>query len=127
MPLRFFQKGLSLLLKKQTNILSAALVLMATVILSQVLGLFRQRLLAGIFGASDTLGVYLVSSKLPDFLFQLIIAGALSSAFIPVFADLLHKGRENDANKMASTLMLMGFAFFGVVSVILFIFAPIFL
>lgn len=127
MPLRFFQKGLSLLLKKQTNILSAALVLMATVVLSQVLGLFRQRLLAGIFGASDTLGVYLVSSKLPDFLFQLIIAGALSSAFIPVFADLLHKGRESEANKMASTLMLMGFAFFGVVSVILFIFAPIFL
>lgn len=127
MPLRFFQKGLSLLLKKQTNILSAALVLMATVIFSQVLGLFRQRLLAGIFGASDTLGVYLVSSKLPDFLFQLIIAGALSSAFIPVFAEFLHRGRESEANKMASTLMLMGFVFFGIVSLVLFIFAPIFL
>lgn len=127
MPLRFFQKGLTLLLKQQTNILSAALVLMATVILSQVLGLFRQRLLAGIFGASDTLGVYLVSSKLPDFLFQLIIAGALSSAFIPVFADLLHKGRAGDANRMASTLMLFGFVFFGIVSIILFIFAPFFL
>lgn len=127
MPLRFFQKGLTLLLKKQTNILSAALVLMATVVLSQLLGLFRQRLLAGIFGASDTLGVYLVSSKLPDFLFQLIIAGALSSAFIPVFANLLHKGREEEANKMASTLMLLGFVFFGGVSIVLFIFAPIFL
>lgn len=127
MPLQFFQKGLTLLLKKQTNILSAAMVLMATVVLSQVLGLFRQRLLAGIFGASDTLGVYLISSKLPDFLFQLIIAGALSSAFIPVFASMLHKGREEEANKMASTLMLFGFVFFGIVSIILFIFAPIFL
>lgn len=127
MPLRFFQKGLTLLLRQQTNILSAALVLMTTVILSQILGLFRQRLLAGIFGASDTLGVYLVSSKLPDFLFQLIIAGALSSAFIPVFSDLLHKGRGEDANKMASTLMLFGFVFFGIVSIILFIFAPFFL
>ena len=112
MQYTFLQKGLNLLLKRQTNILSAALVLMATVILSQVLGLFRQRLLAGIFGASDTLGVYLVSSKLPDFLFQLIIAGALSSAFIPVFSDLLHKGRGEDANKMASTLMLFGSVFF---------------
>jgi putative peptidoglycan lipid II flippase len=119
MPLRFFQKGLSILLKKQTNILSAALVLMITVIFSQVLGLVRMRLLAGIFGATDTLGVYFVSSKLPDFLFQLIIAGALSSAFIPVFAELLHKGKEDDANKMASTLMLIGFIFFGIVSLIL--------
>lgn len=127
MPLRFFQKGLSILLKKQTNILSAALVLMITVIFSQVLGLVRMRLLAGIFGATDTLGVYFVSSKLPDFLFQLIIAGALSSAFIPVFAELLHKGKEDDANKMASTLMLIGFIFFGIVSLILFIFAPFFL
>ncbi len=127
MPLRFFQKGLTILLKKQTNILSAALVLMATVVLSQVLGLFRLRLLAGIFEASDILGVYLVSSKLPDFLFQLMIAGALSSAFIPVFAELLHKNRTEDANKMASTLMLFGFIFFGVVSLILFIFAPFFL
>ncbi|MBI2621134.1 MAG: murein biosynthesis integral membrane protein MurJ [Candidatus Levybacteria bacterium] len=127
MPLHFFQKGLTLLLKKQTSILSAALILMTTVVLSQILGLFRQRLLAGIFGASDTLGVYLVSSKLPDFLFQLVIAGALSSAFIPVFSDLLHKGRSEDANKMASTLMLFGFAFFGVISIILFILAPFFL
>ena len=55
----FLQKGFSILLRKQTNILSAALVIMGTVILSQVLGLVRQRLLVAIFGASDTLGVYL--------------------------------------------------------------------
>jgi putative peptidoglycan lipid II flippase len=127
MPLRYFQKGLNLLLKKQTNILSAALLLMATVILSQVLGLVRQRLLAGEFGATDTLGVYLASSRLPDFLFQLIIAGALSSAFIPVFAQMLGKGKTEEANKMASTLLCLGSAFFGILSIILFIFAPFFL
>ena len=127
MPLKFFHKGLTLLLKKQTSILSAALVLMATVILSQILGIFRQRLLGSTFGVSDTLGVYLVSSKLPDFLFQLMIAGALSSAFIPVFTDFLTKNRSEDANKMASTLLLFGFIFFGAVSIILFIFAPFFL
>lgn len=127
MPLRFFQKGLTILLQKQTNILSAAMVLMATVIFSQILGLVRQRLLVGIFGASDTLGVYLASSKLPDFIFQLIIAGALSSAFIPVFSSLLGKGQRDEANKMASTLMTIGVIFFTIVSFILFIFAPDFL
>lgn len=127
MPLRLFQKGLTLLLQKQTNILSAALVLMVTVVFSQILGLVRQRLLVGIFGASDTLGVYLASSKLPDFLFQLIIAGALSSAFIPVFSNLLGKGKKEEANTMASTLMTLGIIFFAIVSIILFIFAPDFL
>lgn len=126
MPLRFFHKSLSILLQRQTNILSAALVLMATVIFSQVLGLVRQRLLVGIFGASNTLGVYLASSKLPDFVFQLIIAGALSSAFIPVFTDFLSRGKEEEANKMASTLLVYGSLFFTVVSIILFIFAPYF-
>jgi putative peptidoglycan lipid II flippase len=127
MPLRFFQKGLSILLKQQTNILSAAFVLMATAIFSQFLGLVRQRLLVANFGASDTLGVYLTSSKLPDFFFQLIIAGALSSAFIPVFASYLSHGKKNEANKMASTLLSIGFLFFGGISIILFIFAPFFL
>jgi putative peptidoglycan lipid II flippase len=127
MPLRFFQKSISLLLQKQTNILSAALVLMTTVVLSQVLGLVRQRMLVGTFGASDTLGVYLASSKLPDFLFQLIIAGALASAFIPIFSDYLGKGKTEIANKMASTLMMMGSLFFTLVSLLLFVFAPYFL
>src|SRR3990172_10200513 len=95
----FFRKGLSLLLQRQSNILSAAVVIMVTIIFSQILGLIRQRLLVSIFGASDTLGVYLASTRLPDFLFQLIIAGALSSAFIPVFSDYLAKGREKEGHK----------------------------
>ena len=63
--------------------------------------------MVAIFGASDTLGVYLASTRLPDFLFQLIIAGALSSAFIPVFSDYLAKGKEKEAQKIASTLLIV--------------------
>lgn len=124
---RFWNKSISILLKRQTNILSAALILMLTVILSQILGLIRQRLLVSIFGASDTLGVYLASSRLPDFLFQVIIAGALYSAFIPVFTDFLSRGREEEANKMASTLLVFGLSVFIIISIFLFIFAPHFL
>lgn len=127
MPVTFFQKSLSWILKQQTNILSAAFVLMATAVLSQVLGLLRQRLLVANFGASDTLGVYLASSKLPDFFFQLIIASALASAFIPVFSSLLSKDKTDEANKMASTLLIFGLLIFGAISLLLFIFAPYFL
>lgn len=127
MPFSFFQKSLSWIAKQQTNILSAAFVLMATAILSQLLGLLRQRLLVANFGASDTLGVYLASSKLPDFFFQLIIAGALATAFIPVFSNFLSKERKEDANKMASSVLTIGILVFGLVSILLFIFAPFFL
>lgn len=96
---------------------------MATIIFSQVLGLVRQRLLVAIFGASNTLGVYLASTRLPDFLFQLIIAGALSSAFIPVFSDYLAKNKEEYAHKVASTLLVISLAIFAVFSLLLFIFA----
>jgi len=118
------QRGLSLILRRQTNILSAAFVIMATVIISQILGLIRQRLLVSIFGASDTLGVYLASSRLPDFLFQLVIAGALTSSFIPVFSEFLGKEKYEEAKKMASTLLVLGLGIFGILALILFIFAP---
>ncbi len=127
MPRNLLQKSLGILMRRQTNILSAAFIIMLTVILSQILGLIRQRLLVSIFGASDTLGIYLASTRLPDFLFQIIIAGALSSAFIPVFSDYLVKGKEEDAHKMASTLLLWGLFLFSLFSIILFILAPFFL
>lgn len=120
------QKSLSLITRQQTNILSAAFIIMGTVMLSQLLGLIRQRLLVGIFGASNTLGVYLASSRLPDFVFQIIIAGALSSAFIPVFSDYLVKDKEDEGYIFASTLLALGLGVFFLISLILFLFAPFF-
>ena len=123
----FLSKSIDLLTRRQTSILSAAFIIMATVVLSQLLGLIRQRLLVGIFGASDTLGIYFYASQLPDTLFQLTIAAALTSAFIPVFSDYLTKGREKEAHKMASTLLALGLAIFFVLSIILAFLAPYFL
>lgn len=119
----FLSKSLDLLTRRQTNILSAAFVIMVTVVLSQLLGLIRQRLLVGIFGASDELGIYLYATQLPDTLFQLTIAAALASAFIPVFSEYLAKGKEQEAHKMASTLLALGFTLFTVISLILAFFA----
>lgn len=118
------KKSLNLLLKQQTNILSAAYILMATVIFSQILGLVRTRLLFSIYGPSNTLGIYNYASILPDTIFQLTIAAALASAFIPVFSDYLAKGKEKEGHKMASTLLAAGLIIFGIFSLLLAIFAP---
>jgi putative peptidoglycan lipid II flippase len=122
-----FAKGIDLLTRRQSNILSAAFVIMGTVVLSQILGLIKKRLLITLFGASVTTGVYDVAYKFPDLLFQLVIASALSSAFIPVFSDMLSKNKEKDAHVMASNLLTIGVIVFFFFSLILSIFAPFFL
>jgi putative peptidoglycan lipid II flippase len=124
---RFWQKSLDLLNRRQTNILSAAFVIMATVILSQVLGLIKKRLLIAYFGAGSVTGVYDVAYKLPDLLFQLIVASALSSAFIPIFSQYITKDKQEEANKVASNLISLGLLVFFGFSIILAIFAPFFL
>lgn len=127
MKKNFFSKSLDLLGRRQSNILSAAFVIMGTIVLSQILGLFKKRLLISLFGASVTTGVYDVAYKLPDLLFQLVIASALSSAFIPVFSDLIARGEEKDAHKMASNLLTLGIIVFFVFALTLSIFASFFL
>lgn len=122
MPKNFLQKGISLLLTQQTNILSAAFIIMATVLLSQVLGLIRQRLLLATFGVSVT-GLYYYATSLPDSLFQIIITGALSSAFIPIFSQYLGRKEETEGYRFASSLLSVSLAVFFILSVIMFIFA----
>lgn len=124
MPTDLLKRGISLLLKSQTNILTAAYVIMGTVILSQLLGIIRQRLLVSIFGASNILGIYDFALLIPDTIFQVTAAAALSSAFIPVFSEYLTRGNKEEANRMASTLLVMGLGVFFGISLILFIIAP---
>lgn len=124
---RFLSRGLDIITRRQSNILSAAFVIMGTVVFAQILGLIKKRLLIAYFGASTTTGVYDVASKLPDFVFQLIIASAVSSAFIPVFSDLIAKGDEERAHKMASNILTIGIIIFTFLSLILVLFAPFFL
>lgn len=66
-------------------IASAALVVMFFFVISRVLGLAREMVIAAQFGAGAELDAYLAAFRVPDFLFQLVAGGALGSAFIPTF------------------------------------------
>lgn len=101
----------SLLLTRQSSILSSAVVLMATVATSKILGLIRDRLLAHTFTPDQT-AVFFAAFRLPDLMFQLLIFGAVSVAFIPIFTDHLHKKDEKEAFDFASDILnvvLLGF------------------
>ena len=121
---RFFKNGSIIFSKKQTSILSAAVVIMATVGISRFLGLLRDRFLAGTFfgGNEWQLDVYFAAFRIPDMVFQLLVLGALSAAFIPVFSGILEDDKEK-ANSFASTLINFLSLFFLIFSLVVFIFA----
>lgn len=118
---RFFRNGAYLLSKKQGTILSAAVVIMATVLISRVLGLARDRLLAAYFSV-DELGVYFAAFRLPNLLFELLVMGALSTAFIPVFTRLLVKEDTQKSFLLASQVINLSVVVVALVSVPLLLF-----
>ena len=112
--------------KQQTTILSAALVITTANILSSLSGLIRERsLISAFFNTPQSqleLEAFQLAFQVPDALFQLIVLGALSAAFIPIFIRLKKKNTE-DAFCMTSVVMNWLLVAFGLVSLVIFIWA----
>lgn len=79
------------------NIAKAGLIMTASLLLSRVLGIIREMIIAAMFGQGTMTDAYNYAFSIPDILFYLVAGGALSSAFIPVFSEYLHTGKEDDA------------------------------
>ena len=71
------------------SITVAALLVGGSSLVSRFLGIFRDRILAGQFGAGDTLDIYYAAFRIPDLIFNLLVLGALSAGFIPIFTGLI--------------------------------------
>lgn len=119
--------------KPINTITSAAALVALFSFFSRVLGVLRDRVLAGQFGASEITDAYYAAFRIPDLLFNLIVLGALSAGFIPVFTKLVkdfslsygdsYKKNEpawNLANSILNLLMLSLI----VLSILAIIFAP---
>ena len=72
--------------------------------ISRIAGLFREVVFASYFGTSGRASAYTIASLVPNLVAQLFAQSALSAAFVPVFTDLLQKGRRKEALGLASTL-----------------------
>ena len=89
---------------------------------AKVTALWRDRILASQFGASPELDVYYSAFKVPDFIFNLFILGAVSSAFIPVFLEHYRQDRSN-AWRITQNFLTSAFLVVLVACSVLFIFA----
>src|SRR5690349_12105449 len=79
--------------------------------LSRILGLVREVVAAYYFGAAGRINAFTVAFQVPNLVRALVADAALSSAFVPVFSDLLERGERKRAWRVASSLfwlMLLG-------------------
>jgi len=87
------------------NVAKAAGIIFVMGISSRILGFVREQLLAVKFGATGISDAYVAAFTIPDFLYNLLVGGALSAAFIPVFSSYIARNEEEEAWKMASTVI----------------------
>jgi putative peptidoglycan lipid II flippase len=86
------------------QIARAAGVVMVGFVLSNVVSLIRTIITGQLFGMSAELDAFNTALRLPDIIFSLVAGGALSSAFIPMFTDLLEKDDRSGAWELASAI-----------------------
>lgn len=94
-------------MKESKAILKTAGFMAVATFLAKVCGLVRDMLIAAFFGTGMEADAYLTATKLPTTLFDLVIGGVISAAFIPVFNSVLKKEGKKEALNFANRFIGM--------------------
>lgn len=120
--------------RQQINSITVAAALVAlSSLASRFLGVIRDRILAGQFGAGTDLDIYYAAFRIPDLIFNLIVLGALSAGFVPIFTSLIKDfSADNNSNKnnqeawsLANNVLNLLLLGLGILSLVGIIFAPL--
>ena len=91
--------------------------------LSRLLGLARELIFAGLFGAGRGMDAFLTAFRAPNLLRDLFAEGALSTAFVTVFSQRIATEGEGSAWKLASKMATLTTIFMSLISLLGVIFA----
>ena len=103
----------------------AAILLAGATMVSSLLGIYRDRLINGMYLDDYPAGInaYTAAFTIPDFMFFILVSGALSVSFIPVFNQRLSKGNRESAWQLSSSLINLFAILTFVASILIIIFA----
>jgi len=87
------------------KIARGAMTVMVAFIISNLIGLLAKTLTARYFGTSIESSAFFAANRFSEILFNLVAGGALGSAFVPVYAELLVKDEKDKAWKLASSII----------------------
>lgn len=93
-------------------------------LISRILGFLREAFISGFFGQSYVTDAYLAGFAVPDLFYNLLVVGALSSAFIPVLSSYLVKQKKEEAWYVASSIINLVLLFLSIFTIIVLIFTP---
>ncbi len=109
-------------LEQNFSVSKAAIIVGFFTLLSKLVGLIRDPLLAGKIGVGDSLDIYYAAFRIPDFIFNLLVLGTLSVALIPVFTEWLLKDKDK-ANRISSSVLNISVSGMAAICLILLIFS----
>jgi putative peptidoglycan lipid II flippase len=92
--------------------------------LSRIAGLVREIVASSYFGTSGAFSAFTLAFQIPNLVRNLFADAALSAAFVPVFTELLEKGRRKDAYQLASTFVAIIVAALAGIGVFFVLLAP---
>jgi len=101
----------------------AAILLAISALISGILSLIGDGLLAGKFGVWGETNIYFAAFKIPDLVYNLLIVGGLGISFLPIFSEYYQKD-EKKAWEMTNHILNVFLFFLILISLILFIFTP---
>jgi putative peptidoglycan lipid II flippase len=91
---------------------------------SRVAGLVREIVASSYFGTGGPFSAFTLAFQIPNLLRSLFADAALSAAFVPVFTELLEKGKRREAFQLASTFVVVIAGALGAISALFVLFAP---
>jgi putative peptidoglycan lipid II flippase len=103
----------------------AGMVVSGAFLISRLLGYVRYVVIGNSGLLAGDLDTFFAAFRLPDLIFQLVAAGALSSALIPVMAALLAEGEESHAWRVVSTIVNLMLIALSALAIVLFVLAPV--
>jgi len=103
----------------------AGIIVSGAFLVSRVLGYVRLVVIGNTFGATADLDAFFAAFRIPDLIFQLVAAGALSSALVPIVTALLTSGEPARAWRVVSTVINLMLIALAVLATGFFVFAPV--
>ena len=97
-----------ILSSKIHSITGAAILVGVTSLLSRIIGMIRDRLFAHYYGAGTVMDAYYAAFKIPDAVYNLLIIGALSAGFIPVFIEVMKKDKDDSWRVVNTVINILG-------------------
>jgi putative peptidoglycan lipid II flippase len=104
---------------------AASALIAAGILLSRIVGLIRERVIATYFGTGLHADVFTAGLRMPNVLQNLLGEGTLSASFIPVYSQLLGQGRTKEAGRVAGAMFALLLGVAGVISLLGVVLAPV--